>query len=71
MFVLGDVAMEGLWYWGLTYCGTNSLYAKLLTGNGKGRIKAQEYIKNEGGGKEMPAKTLLFLPFNPLLNPQI
>lgn len=63
--------MERLWYWGLTYCSTNSLHAKLLTGNGKGGIKAQEYMKNEGGGKEMPAKTLLFLPFSLLLNPQI
>ena len=71
LFVLGDVAMEGLWHWGLTYCGTNSLHAKLLTGNGKGGIKAQEYTKNEGEGKEMPATTLLFWPFSPLLNPQI
>ena len=63
--------MEGLWYSGLTYCGTNSLHAKLLTGNGKGGIKVQEYIKNEGGGKEMPEKTILFSPFSPLLNPQI
>lgn len=63
--------MERLWYWGLTYCGTNSLHGKLLTGNGKGGIKVQKYMKNEGGGKEMPAKTLLFLPFSLLLNPQI
>lgn len=63
--------MERLWYWGLTYCGTNNLHAKLLTGNGKGGIKVQKYMKNEGGGKEMPAKTLLFLPFSLLLNPQI
>ena len=47
--------MEGLGYWGLTYCGTSSLHGKLLTGNGKGGIKAHEYIKYEGGGKEIPA----------------
>lgn len=55
----------------LWYKIINSLHAKLLTGNGKGGIKAQEYIENEGGGKEMPAKTLLFSPFSPSLNPQI
>jgi len=53
--------MEELGYWGLRYCGTNSLHAKLLTGNGKGGIKAQKYvIKNEGGGKEMPQKLYCF-----------
>lgn len=63
--------MERLGYWGLKYCSTTSLHGKLLTGNGKGGMKTQEYVKYEGGGKEIPAKTLLLLPFSPLLSPQI
>ena len=46
----------GLGYYGLIYCVTTSLHGKLLPGKGKGRIKAQEYIKDEGGGKKTPAK---------------
>ena len=58
MLQLG-VGGGGLGYYGLMYCIVTSLRGKLLTGKGKGRIKTQEYIKDEGGGKKTPAKTLL------------
>ena len=63
--MLGGVAIgageggggEGWGFYGLIYCVTASLHGK-QTGNGKVGIKAQEYIKDEGGGKKTSAETL-------------
>ena len=60
MFVLGGVAIGGGggWeYYGLIYRVTTSLHGK-QTGNEKVGIKAQEYIKDEGGGKKTSAESL-------------